>query len=245
MILEIFTSHSCSVCAVLWSVINSYHFNLYWFHTQQLCYISHCTNTTTIIWFLLCTILLSKKAQNDFWECLLSTHNLWCLLNFSDYFNILGFFWLLLVFFFKMLYIQVALYIKFCFLKVQAVKISVENKYIKFSLSRIFCRANIIYIIIYYFAIFRYRTLVTNLTSAEISEISFSMLVKYSVAIAMTVIEKAARKAVTVLRTWFQCSLINEIYSCRGKNKKIWKNIESLGFFSSPMRIIHFTHFMT
>lgn len=46
------------------------------------------------------------------------------------------------------------------------------------------------------------------------------MLVKYSVAIAMTVIEKATRKAVPVLRAWFQYSLINEIYSCRGKIKR-------------------------
>lgn len=35
----------------------------------------------------------------------------------------------------------------------------------------------------------------TNLTSAEICEISFFMLVKYSVAIVMTVMEKAIRKA--------------------------------------------------
>lgn len=46
------------------------------------------------------------------------------------------------------------------------------------------------------------------------------MFVKYSVAIAMTVLENATGKAVTVLRTWLQYSLINEIYSCTGKIKR-------------------------
>lgn len=104
------------ILSKLCSVICSYHFNFYWLHSQQLCYFSNCIYITisihmfsTLFYFPFTKVTLTFES---FYHLLIlcNVHSI-----FLTTFSILRFFWLLLIFFLKMLYIQVALILNFIF----------------------------------------------------------------------------------------------------------------------------------